>query len=333
MTYYPIVIPTLNRFEHFKQCIESLVSCTHSDKTELVIGLDYPPAEKYVEGWKQIKKYLPSISGFGKITIFEHEKNLGPFNNSKFLREYCFKHYDAYIFTEDDNIFSPCFLEYMDKCLEKYKEDTSIMAVCSYINKDEVYSDQKHNTVLRIKGAFNGWGVGYWKNKYEIYKKRIINDYREIICNNRFEVLKAFSRPEQFKNFMEWLEFNPSLNRPCDITYAMTNLVLNKFVIYPTEYISKNMGFDGSGVNCGDIKNNSYSERPIITKKTYDIIDNFTKILDKKNQRCFNNSQNFRINVKERFYYKTLILLYFCFGYNFTNRIKNYIHRLFNVFF
>ena len=47
---YPILIPTLDRYEHFKKCIESLAKNTHANKTELVIGLDYPPSEKYMDG-------------------------------------------------------------------------------------------------------------------------------------------------------------------------------------------------------------------------------------------------------------------------------------------
>ena len=53
--YSPIIIPTLNRFTHFKNCVESLAACTNADKTELIIGLDYPPSEKYVDGWIKIK--------------------------------------------------------------------------------------------------------------------------------------------------------------------------------------------------------------------------------------------------------------------------------------
>ena len=50
MTFYPVIIYTLNRYEHFRRCVESLARNTHAEQTELVIGLDYPPSEKYVEG-------------------------------------------------------------------------------------------------------------------------------------------------------------------------------------------------------------------------------------------------------------------------------------------
>ena len=75
-TYAPVLITTLNRYEHFKRCVESLSRCTHAEKTELVIGLDYPPNEKYVAGWEKISEYVKSISGFGKITILNVKKTL-----------------------------------------------------------------------------------------------------------------------------------------------------------------------------------------------------------------------------------------------------------------
>lgn len=58
LNYAPILIPTLNRYEHIRRCVESLSRCTHADKTELVIGLDFPPSEKYIERWKRIDAYL-----------------------------------------------------------------------------------------------------------------------------------------------------------------------------------------------------------------------------------------------------------------------------------
>lgn len=62
MVYYPICIPTLCRYEKFKECIESLAHNTIASKTDLIIGLDFPPSEKYREGYEKIKEYIPSAS-------------------------------------------------------------------------------------------------------------------------------------------------------------------------------------------------------------------------------------------------------------------------------
>ena len=50
MIYSPVIITTLNRHEHFRQCLESLERCTDADKTNVYVALDYPPSERYMDG-------------------------------------------------------------------------------------------------------------------------------------------------------------------------------------------------------------------------------------------------------------------------------------------
>ena len=58
MEYAPVCIVTLNRYEHFRKCLESLEQCTGANKTEVFVSLDYPPSEKYIEGWKKTDAFL-----------------------------------------------------------------------------------------------------------------------------------------------------------------------------------------------------------------------------------------------------------------------------------
>lgn len=56
--YAPVLIPTLNRYEHFKRCLESLERCTGADMTDVYVGLDYPTSDKYRKGWQKIDLFL-----------------------------------------------------------------------------------------------------------------------------------------------------------------------------------------------------------------------------------------------------------------------------------
>ena len=72
--------------------------------------------------------------------------------------------FDIYITSEDDNVFSPNFLEYMNTCLEKYKYDSDIVAVCGYSYPiDWDVSDGA--TVLKQQINVSVWGAGMWKAK------------------------------------------------------------------------------------------------------------------------------------------------------------------------
>ena len=68
--FAPVIIPTLNRYDHFHRLVESLSKSPEAKETELVIGLDYPPSEKYMDGFCKIRDYIPTITGFRKVTVF-----------------------------------------------------------------------------------------------------------------------------------------------------------------------------------------------------------------------------------------------------------------------
>ena len=49
--YAPVRISTLCRSAHFIRLIESLKRNMWAKYTEVYVGLDYPPNEKYLKGW------------------------------------------------------------------------------------------------------------------------------------------------------------------------------------------------------------------------------------------------------------------------------------------
>ena len=116
--FAPIIIHTLNRYKHFKRCLESLERCTCADQTDVYVGLDYPPSDKYVEGWKKIDAYLvekEKNNGFKRLYVKRRNHNYGVGNdnsNGSALMKEVKEVSNCYIFTEDDNEFSPDFLSY-----------------------------------------------------------------------------------------------------------------------------------------------------------------------------------------------------------------------------
>ena len=53
--YAPVCIPTCNRYNKLKKCIESLIANKEAKKTELYISVDYPPEERFLV---DIRKHL-----------------------------------------------------------------------------------------------------------------------------------------------------------------------------------------------------------------------------------------------------------------------------------
>lgn len=319
MIYYPVIIPTLNRFQHFKECVESLSKCTHADKTELVIGLDYPPSDKYKEGWKLIKNFIPTITGFGKVTFFEHRTNLGASGNEIFLKNYVFEKYDAYIFSEDDNIFSPCFLDYMNKCLEKYKDDNQIFCICGCLepNISKLLTHTNNtNSIVKIIGNMSAYGEGIWKKKELELQKKFPEDFRKYIFSSRVRILKLLKCPIKLNHNYYWLKNNPKLNCICDFTRNAWMVLNNQVNILPSISLVKNLGFDGSGLNCGNnIEEQKRMESMIISNdKTYEVIDHITKKEIKKISKLSYKPSN-ELEEKEKKDIFPIAVKYLIFGY------------------
>ena len=97
-----------DRNVHFERCLESLERCSGADQTEVYVALDYPPSEKYKEGWKKIDDYLrlkESQNGFKKLHVIRRDRNYGIChengNYETLIREIK-KSYDRYILSEDE---------------------------------------------------------------------------------------------------------------------------------------------------------------------------------------------------------------------------------------
>lgn len=254
MTLAPVFIPTLNRYEHLRKCLESLSRCTLAEQTEVYVALDYPPTnqwDRYAPGWKKNREFLHSCGdmGFKKLHVIERTENYGIWlpghkGNAKCLIEQITKDYDRYIFTEDDNVFSPCFLEYMNKGLDMFENDDRVLSIGGY----KFYYPIKYeeNTFIRQDVDYSPWGVGRWTKKelpqlnYKWYKKQLTfsNLYR-LYKNYGWGVITGvLDKAVKPKQMMGTIDN--------DVWIYMQLMGLQQIV--PTQTLVENIGLDGSGV-------------------------------------------------------------------------------------
>ncbi len=282
MNFYPICIPTLNRYEHFKKCVESLANNTHAGNTELVIGLDYPPSEKYAEGYQKIKEYIPQISGFKKVTVFERTKNYGPGPNLQGLIDYCIEHYNAYILTEDDNVFSPCFLDYMNKALERFRDDDEIVSISGF-NHIPFYDQGPANCYFSKNNS--AWGMGLWKDKEEKFAEFLANNPRYYV-DILHSPIKAFRlckiSPMKYDMLNDMIAGQKKWG---DVMRSVFNIIEGKCQLVPALSLVRNEGNDGSGVNCGVAEDDTLLRQVISVEKFFNFSDEIGSCNTKDNRR------------------------------------------------
>ena len=265
MIYAPVLITTICRADKFKTCIESLSRCTDADKTEIYIGVDYPAKEEHWDGYRKICEYLPSISGFKEVHVFKRTDNWGQGKNGKDLRDRTREKYDRFIMTEDDNEFSPNFLQYMNQCLEKYKDDPTVAMICGYSYQEwENVGDYPYDA-YPMEG-YCAWGAGYWFEKNDNYRQFLTTT---TIIKSPSYVRKLFKKNMHIT--VHRMLFRHEISGG-DLRRRCYCAIENKYSIFPTVSKVRNNGFDGDGLHCAVI--NTYAAQKIDESTSF-VLDDF----------------------------------------------------------
>lgn len=254
----PVIIATLNRSQHFIRLVESLKRNTWAKYTDVFVGLDYPPSEKYFSGYNQICDYLSGdFPEFASFHVIRREVNVGSIKNFAMLRDYVLARYDRFIRTDDDAEFSPNFLEYINKCLDKYDHDDNVVAVCGY-SYPLSWIGSCQSSIIKANFNCSMWGTGFWKQKY-IRMIDFIESGGLLSPSDPNTVDKAISRMIDVAKY-EYLNLCVVASRSHNLVEKMSDISVrlymalnNKWVIIPKVSKVRNWGFDGSGVYCPEV--------------------------------------------------------------------------------
>ena len=258
MNHAPVLIATLNRERHFKNCIASLAKCKGAVETPLYIALDYPPSEKYIKGYEAIKEFIPRITGFKKIEVIKRKINYGSKRNFFTARDYLYKKYDAIISSEDDNEFSVDFLEFMNHSLTIHKSSPHILAVCGYMYPIRGLNIESQQFLYN---GFSAWGWGTWRDKYNLLNfdgNESCNDFEDrtkVHVSEISDFLEDRSNIRMIKNHTLRNHLRRCVldNKVTSDSYVCFYQIKNKmYSIFPRETLVRNLGNDGSGEHCSD---------------------------------------------------------------------------------
>lgn len=275
--YAPVIIPTLNRHEHLKRMVESLERNPVAVETEVFISVDYPPAEKYEEGHRQIVEFLTGREfGFKKLNIYLQDHNLGVSGNGKFLRDKVFERFDCYIFLEDDGDVAPNFLDYMDQGLACAKDRDDIYGVSAYSGHITIPSGVTGTTFLAKSLT---WGSGRWRAADDKLHETATTEWFDETLDsyrNLWKILRTskglFS--QVYGHFLK--RRNPAFyadGELCQVDIVVETYLIftDRYVILPTVSKIRNWGMDGSGVNC----QNDDNELDVMKIQPLDTSDSF----------------------------------------------------------
>lgn len=263
----PVIIPTLCRYNHLRELLESLSNCHGAEFTEVFIAVDHPLKDSHWHGYRIICDYLDNVEnmGFKKLTVIKRTENcgFGKTGNYRLLAKEVLRHYDRFISSEDDNVFAPGFLDFINYNLERYKDDKTILAVSGYFYPIE--TDSTDNYILKMN-HFSAWGYGTWRDRFNMMLDYVdCPDLRkEVELNSKVKEYCSQHRPNLYTDLLCMTHGAPIWG---DALYSVMQIHLGIKSVFPSKSLVKNMGWDGSGTHGG--------VNPIFLKQEVDM-NNYT---------------------------------------------------------
>jgi len=242
----PIVLFVYNRPEHTRLTVEALQKNILAKDSELFIYSDASKNKNSEQEVNKVREYIKNIEGFKSIRITEREKNFGLANSiidgiGKVINEY-----GKAIVLEDDIITSPNFLQFMNNALDFYSYNKSIMSISGYMYPCKISDSYKKDILLFNR--FSSWGWGMWSDRWNLINFDITENDKIFHDKN---LQKQFNVGGEDLYNMLLLQLQGKINSWA-IRTALASALHNKVTVYPIKSLVKNIGFDNSGVHCGE---------------------------------------------------------------------------------
>lgn len=186
-----------------------------------------------------MREYLQLIKGFKTIKIVHREYNMGLAKSIISGVTETLNKYDTVIILEDDIVVSPNYLEYMNKALEKYKDEDMVQSVTGYCYP--IKEDLPENFFLKL---FTCYGWGTWKRAWDLFEEDISKLYPFVKDKRRYDIDNSYPFYKMLK-----AKVNGNLDSWA-VNFNTVSFINNKLNLHPRKSLITNIGFDSSGINC-----------------------------------------------------------------------------------
>ena len=241
----PVCVSTYIRLKHLRQAIAALQGNRDAEKHELFVLSDGPRAGDE-ERVADVRRFLRTVKGFKSVTILERATNNRVENNRGGMRE-ILDHYGRLIFLEEDVITAPGMLRFINSGLDLYEKNEKIFSVSAWSPPIDERSVRGVDCFSLMR--FNAWGFGIWKNRFELVKDIDGDDWARI-KRNKVTLSRWLRQTGADIGAMIEREVRGELDA-FDVKAMYWQYKHNMFTVYPAEALARNIGFDGTGTNCG----------------------------------------------------------------------------------
>lgn len=255
MNLAPIILFCYNRPWHVEQTLIALSKNKLADQSVLYIYCDGPKenaAEEQISKIKQVREVVRKEQWCKEVHIVESEKNKGLADSIIGGVTDVVNKYGSCIVLEDDLVSSPYFLKYMNKALNFYKTYPSVFSVSANrppLSMMEIPDDYDFDVFVCLRSYSTGWAT--WKDRWDKidWSMDLFDKYK----TNK-SIVDALNRlGDDFAPMMQMQEDGKIDSWA--VRFGFMHFVHHAVAILPCNSYVTNIGFDGSGIHSGTVKN------------------------------------------------------------------------------
>ncbi len=274
MKLAPIAFFAFKRPDHTLRALTALSQCDLASESTLYVFCDGERTPDDHEQVEKVRAVVGSRKWCGVVHPVVREKNFGLAESVISGVTSVVRSHGRVVVLEDDLLVSPFFLRYMNDALDLYEDEGRVMQVSGYMFDINYRAD----TDAAFLPFTTSWGWGTWKRAWEMFDPSM-EGYgllkREKGLRKRFNLDGAY-------DFFGMLKLQKEGKVDSwAIRWYLNVFLSNGLVLYPEKTLVENIGWDGSGVHCGDsgVKKKIDSDfkvyaypADIVTSNAYEVI-------------------------------------------------------------
>lgn len=251
----PIVLFAYKRPRHVLKTLESLMACELASESVLYIYSDGPrenATDTEISQIHEVRKIIREKEWCKEVCIVEAEKNKGLAQSIIEGVTDIVSRFDKVIVIEDDLIFSPFFLRFMNDALNFYDRVEKVMHITGHsfpLNEiSSPFNKIKEDTYFLTYVCPTGWATwkdrwSYFENDANVLLEKLKNkpdfNMEDYNCGYGTEFYKQLQANAE-KKLSSWA-----------VKWHTVIYLMNGLALFPTRSLIDNTGFDNSGENSG----------------------------------------------------------------------------------
>ena len=288
----PILLFVYNRPQHTRRLLDSLLANDECRLSSLYVYSDGARDEASASAVAEVRAIVHSVTGFARIEVIEREKNMGLAANVIEGVTTQVRAHGRVIVLEDDLVLSPFFLRFMNDALSVYADEPRV----GHIQACDFTGDPSLSDTFLIK--FTGsWGWATWERAWCHFNpdgKQLLARLEQTRQTRRFDFNGAYRFTRMLRRQIA------GKNNSWAIRWNASLFVDNILSLNVGRSLVANVGFDGSGTNCGggNLYASNLAQHPIEVVKITPIEENMEA--RRRFERYYRRNFGFWPRVKRR---------------------------------